>query len=433
MKQERKDLPKSQIELTLEFSVDELQPFLIEAAQEISQHKNIAGFRPGKAPYEIVSRSVGEMFIYQTAANFAIEDAINKFLDNEKIEIVGEPALSIQKLAPNNPLVAKINFIVLPKIKLADISSIKIPALPEIKVEVKEIDKIIENLRDLRVKEICEEKPAANSDKVEIDFSVLVDNVPIENGQAKKHPLILGQGTMIPGFEENIIGLKTGEEKEFELAFPDKYPDKKMAGKKATFKVKIIAVCRREMPEINEEFAKGFGFENMQKLRSQLEENIKLDKTAREEEKQEIAMLEQLVEKSEFSDLPDQLIDEETHKMLHELEDNASRQGMKFNDYLAHLKKTEADLLVDFVPDAIKRVKTSLAIREFAKQENITANEQEINEEIEHSLAHYKTHPTYAGQISDLEKNMRSSDGRRYFENALRNKKAIAKLKELII
>ena len=234
---------------------------------------------------------------------------------------------------------------------------------------------------------------------------------------------------MIPGFEDNIIGLKKNEVKEFELEFPKKYHEEKLQGKKALFKIKINSVYKIELPEVNDEFAKGFGLKNLDDLKKHLESNIKHEKEMKENQRFELELVEQLIEKSKFEELPDSLVDDETHKMIHELEDNVIRQGMKFDDYLSNIKKTEADLRLDFAIDAIKRVKTGLAIRALAEKENVTAEEKEINDEIERALATYKFHPQYEGKLAELEQNMRSENGQRYFSNLIRNRKAMEFLK----
>ena len=140
-----------------------------------------------------------------------------------------------------------------------------------------------------------------------------------------------------------------------------------------------------------------------------------------------------MLDKSSFGEIPDELIDDEAHKMVHELEDNMTRQGMKFDDYLTHLKKSEADLRLDFVPEAIKRVKTALLMRAIAKAEGITALSEEVNQEIERTLASYKLHPAYEGQIAELEQNIRSVNARRYFENVIVNRKTMLLIKDKIL
>ena len=426
----KKALPKAQMEFTVEMTVDELKPYLQSATEEIAMHRKIEGFRPGKAPYEIVVREVGEMFIYQTAAGFATDAVMPKVLAEEKVEIVDQPKIEVQKLAPNNPFIFKATADLVPEIKLCEYDKVKVKPMKEIQIEDKDIDRVMADLQKMRAKEALADKAVEKSDKVELDFDTFVDNVAIEHGNAKKHSLIIGEGRMIPGFEEQLIGLKANEEKEFELAFPKEYHEKSLAGKKATFKVTVTAVFKIELPKMDDEFATGLGFKEFTDLKKHIEANIRDEKEHKEEQRVELELINELIEKSTFGDIPESLINEETHKMFHELEDNVSREGLKFEDYLNHLKKTEGDLRLDFVPDAIKRVKTGLLIRQVAKLENIQADDKEIEAEIERSLASYKFHPAYADKLPELEKNMRSANARPYFANMIANRKTLELLKE---
>jgi len=432
MKISKKSLPKTQLELLIELTSDELKSFVESTALQISKNRNIAGFRPGKAPFDIVVKEVGEMTLYQTAANEAIDETLIKIIDDEKINLVGQPKIEVQKLAPSNPFIFKATLDLVPKIELCEYAKIKVKSMTEIKVENSEVEKVVADLRSMRAKEILknENEPVELGDKVELDFETFIDQVAIDGGQAKGHSLVIGKGQMIPGFEDNIIGLKKDETKEFELEFPKKYHEEKLQGKKALFKIKILTIYKIELPEVNDEFAKGFGLKNLDDLKKHLESNIKREKEMKENERYELELIEQLIDKSKFEELPDSLVEDEIHKMIHELEDNVVRQGMKFEDYLSNIKKTEADLHLDFSADAIKRVKTGLVIRVLAEKERITADEKEINDETERSLASYKFHPQYEGKLAELEQNMRSENGQRYFSNLIRNRKAMELLKE---
>ncbi len=433
MKVEKKDLPKKEIEYIFELTTEELKPYLDKAAVEISKDKKIQGFRPGKAPYAIVVKEVGEMQVMQTAANLAISKIVYEHLQKEDLEIVDEPAVEVLKLAPNNPFRFKATVSLVPHVQIADYDKISIKPVPEIKVESKEVEKTLEDISKSRGKEALADKAAEKGDKVEMNFDTFMDNVPIEHGSAKKHALVLGEGKMIPGFEDNVVGMKKDEEKEFDLAFPKEYHEKKLAGKKATFKIKVLAVYKVEMPTIDDAFAKELGLKDLAGLKTHVESNIKREKQLKEEQKQELEMINSLIDKSTFDELPEILINQEAHKMVHELEDTIMRQGMDFKHYLEHMKKTEADLRLDFTPDAIKRVKTAILIREAAKKEKLEVTDKEVDEEIERTIASYKLNPAYASQMAELEKNIRSDHAKRYFKNLITNRKTIQKLKTTLI
>jgi trigger factor len=433
MKIEKKELPKKQLELTIEVSAEELKPFIEKTVEEISKSKNIAGFRPGKAPYDMVVKEVGEMTIYQTAANSAIEKYYIEAATKEELEVVDQPKIEVVKLAPGNDFIFKATVALMPNIEVADLEKINVKDVEAEKVTDAELDKTIDRLLHMRAKETLEEKAAEKGDKVEMSFKSFMDNVPLEGGQAEKHSTVIGEGMMIPGFEDNLVGLKKGEEKEFELTFPEKYHEKKLAGKKATFKVKVAGVYKIEIPELNDELAVGFGFKDVEGLKGNIRNNITQEKDNKAKQKQELEIVEALIEKSTFDEIPETMIDSEVHKMLHEMEENISRQGMKMEDYLTNIKKTEADLKLDFAPDALKRVKTGLVIRQIAIDNSITATPDDIKAEKEKTIAQYKLNPATAEQVPELEKQLEHENSTRYFENLIANRKTVEFIKSKVI
>ncbi len=425
----KKELPKKQIELIIELSEKEVKPYLEKAAERLSEDKPIKGFRPGKAPFDTVVRQFGEMALYQNASQDMIAENYYKAIEQENFETVEQPKIDIVKMAPKNPFIFKATVSLLPSVELPEYKKIKAKKLEEIKIEDSEIEKVLADLKKMRAKETLVDREVKERDRVEVDFNTCVDKVPIEGGEAKKYPLVIGDKKMIPGFEEQIIGMKKDEEKEFDLEFPKDYHQKTIAGKLAKFKVKLLAVYQIDLPEITEEFAKGMGVPTVEALKNQIKKNLEDEKKAKAVQKQEFEIIEQLIEKATFEEIPDILVDEETHKMLHELEDNVTRQGLDFQQYLNHLKKSEAEMRLEFSADALKRVKTALSIRAIAKKEELKATKKEIDEEQEKTLASYKLQPQYQNQLDQLEKNIKTENARRYFENLIANKKVIEFLK----
>jgi trigger factor len=433
MKIEREDRPKSQVVLTIELSAEELTPYLEVAARELSEQKSIPGFRSGHVPYPILVQRFGDQAILQHAVSAIVGKSFYEAAEKENLDFIDQPSIDIQKVAAGNPFVYKATLAVLPKVEVADFRELSVKPLPKIEVKQEEIDKVINDLRKMRAKEVLVERAAKIGDRVEVDFETVVDGVAIPGGKAEKYPLVLGDGQMIPGFEDNAVGLKAGEEKEFELSFPKDYHSENLKGKKAKFKVKMLAVYQIDLPELNEEFTKGLGLKTVEDLTTHISRNLEMEKQAAAEQKQDVAIVNLLIDKSKFGDLPDVLVNNEAHKMVHELEDNVERQGLKFADYLNHLKKKESDLLLDFAPDAVKRVKTALVIRQLALNEKISASEEEIHAEIDKTLNSYRLNPQYASELVEIEKNIESESSHRYFANLLTNRKVLALLKTTMV
>ncbi|MFA5358606.1 MAG: trigger factor [Patescibacteria group bacterium] len=424
----KKELSKAQIEFTIEVSPEETKPYLIKAAEIISTEKSIAGFRPGKAPYDVVKKEVGEMTIYQHAADNIIGKTLYEVLEKElpNTDVVGSPQINIEKMAPDNPLVYKAIITLLPEVTLDDYSKIKV-AKKDVKIDSKEIETILTNLQNIHAKETVKLGPLEKGDKVNVNFDVFVDGVAIEGGSSKNFPLVIGEGRFIPGFEEQIVGMSQNENKEFELRFPEDYHAKNLAGKLAKFKVEVKETFKRELPELNNDFAKTLGgYQTIEDVRKGIEHNLLHEAEEKENQKQEIEMLDELIKIAKFSELPESMIHAEAHKMIHELEHSIEHQGLKFEDYLKHLKKTEQELEKEILPEAKKRVQTALIARKVADQNKLWATDEEIDKELEEIKKVY-------GQSPEVADNLSSPGYRRYLATSLTNRKVIEHLKKEII
>lgn len=418
MKTQLQKLPRGQMELTIELTAEEYQPFLEQAAKKIAAEIKIPGFRPGKASFEIIKQRVGENEIWQEALEFAIRKTLVKVIDENKLMTVGSPQADVVKLAPANPVIYKAIVNLLPQVKLGDYKKIKLTKKP-IKIKPEQIKKVLADLQKMRAKETLVNRPAQKNDKVEIDFATFLDRIPMENGKTTKAPLIIGEGNFIPGFEDQLIGMSRDETKEFQLKFPENYHQKNLAGRLVDFQVKMNAVYNLELPELNDDFIKSLGkFQNLGELENQIKENLEAEAKHQEEHRLEDEMMEKIIKLSEFDDIPDLLVDSESKKMIDELEYNVSMQGIKFDEYLTHLKKTRDDLLLDFVQPAIVRVKSALIIRNIGQTENIIALEKEVDEEIEKALANY-------GSNAEIEKNLKEPAYRDYLKNVIVSRKVI--------
>jgi len=305
--------------------------------------------------------------------------------------------------------------------------------MPEIKIEEKEIQKTIDNLLSMRAKEAAVTREAKKGDRCELDFETFIDNVAIEGGQAKKYSLELGKSQMIPGFEENLVGKKAGEDFEFDLRFPKDYHNKGVADKIAHFKIKMHTVFERTLPEVNDEFAKGLGFKSLEMFKKHLKTNIRQEKEQNEQAKKDKEIIDLIMSKSKFGDIPEALLNSEIDKMIMELKDNVSKQGLVFEDYLKHLKKSEAELKIDFAGDALKRIEAALIIRKIAENEKIEATAEEIDQEVERSIAMYKLQQVPEPELKKIEKQLRSEQYRDYVSSLLRNRKTIELLRAEII
>lgn len=421
----KKELDKNQVELTIEVSTKELEPFLKKAATRLSQSTKIAGFRPGKAPYDMVVKQLGEMNVLQEALDNIVSQTFYDAVQKEKLETVGRPDVKIEKVAPGNSLVYVAKVSLLPEVTLGEWKTLSIKK-KDVEPSDDEIKKTLDQLSQMQVKETVVDRVIKKGDKAEVDFEVYIDKVLIEGGKNPKYPVVIGDSKMIPGFEDQLIGLKKDDKKEFELSFPDKYFQENLAGKKATFKIKVLDVFERELPKMDDAFAKNLGFESIDKLKEQLKENIKQDKKNKEKQRAEGEAILEIVKQTKIGDIPPTLIENEVHKMIHELEHSISQQGMQMDHYLESIKKTHDDLHKDFGPQAEERVKAALVMRQIALAEKIKADDKEIDAELDKQKEMYKDN-------KEAIENIKNPIYREHLANLISNQKVVDFIAKTII
>lgn len=425
MKVSQESLKQSQTKLTVELTVEEFAPYIEKAARHMAEHVDIPGFRKGQAPLEVIKQKVGEMAVYEQAAEYAVQKTLPQAIKEKNLLTVGQPAIGIDKLAPGNPFVYNATVPLMPSVTLPDLKKVT-GKKPEAKVGDEDIQKVIDNVRKMRGSETAVDREAKNGDKVEVSFKVFLDSVPIDGGTSEKYPLVLGEKTMIPGFEKQIVGMKKDQEKEFKLTFPKDYGQKTLAGKECDFKVKLLNVLEITLPELNDEFASTLGdFKTVADMKKAIAENLQKEKDQQADMAFEREVLQSLVDQSKFGDIPEVMVTQETQTMLGELEQNVARQGLDFNEYMKHLGKDRKSLTLDLTPDAVKRIKSALTIRALAEQQKIEASKEDIEKEL-HDLRH-----AYEGNHAVL-RQLDSPGYREYMAFVIRNKKTIHWLKEQV-
>ena len=413
-----KKLPKSLTEVRVTVSAEELKPFLEKAAGELSQRAKIEGFRPGKAPYDVVKGRFGEMAILEEALPAVVQKHFVEIVKKESLQTVGEPKVNVEKAAPGNEVVFTVTVAMYPHAtKLADYKKGRVKP-KDAKVEDAEVEKVVNELRKMQSTEKDVDREVRAGDKVIVDMEMKHDKVVVEGGTAKNHGIYLDEPYYVPGLNEQILGMKKGEKKSFMLKFPKDHFNKMLAGKDIDFDVELKNVQEIVHPEVTDAFAKTLGQESMEKLRGLLRKNLENEAVTKETQRQEIAILEELVKDSHFEEVPDVLTNAEAHKMLHELEHSVEQQHLEFSEYLKQIKKTRDQLLLDFTPEALKRVKTAVLLRTIAEKENLEPTDVEFIEEQTKLINMYKDDAQTQAQV-------RSEDGEAYIRNMLRNRKVL--------
>ncbi len=425
MKTENKKISGGRYEVTVEFDQTELQPYLEKAALALSQKQVIAGFRPGKAPFEVIVSQFGEMTIYEEAARLAVSKTCYAILDEQKLETVGQPEVHVEKLAPGNPFIYKIIVPVMPEVTLVDLGKKKFKK-KQAKITKEKVKEVINNIRRTRATEKLENRAARKGDKVEVDFDIYLDRVLVEQGSQKNYPFILGEGAMLSGFEEQVEGMKAGEEKEFKLRFPKDYFSKDLRNRECDFKVKCRAVYSLALSPIDEDFLKEMRVKTEKELHDKIETNLLVEEQRKLDMQLENEVFNYLIESSQFGSIPDTLVQAEVKRMLDEFRDQLARQGINYDDYLAHINKKEEDLILDKTPDALRRVKSSLIVHKIIKDENLEIPSEDLKKEMDGILAS-------PGLGEEQKKNIESKEYQSYVKNSMLSKKAVDFIKKKMI
>ena len=383
-------LPKSEIEIEVELSPEEMRSYYELALNEAKGDIEIDGFRKGKAPAELIEKKVGVARIAERASVLAVEKTYTEIAKElsaktkENFEPLGAPEVKVTKMVEGGPLEYKARLTVLPEIQLPDYKKIARPINAKKRtageIADEEVEKTLDRLCDSRASLITMTRTAQKGDRVEIDFEARQAGATLENGKSENHPLIIGEGKFMPGFEKELIGMKTNEEKSFSVEAPKDYIETGLAGKKIDFKVQIKLIQEKKLPQLSDEFAKGLGnFENLEALKNNIRGGLSMEKKAKERSARRIEIIEAITAQIS-TEFPDLLINRELDKMTGELRSNIERMSLQWPDYLGHIKKTEEDLKKDWTKDAVRRIKIALVLRKIGQAEKIEPTEEEIQE-----------------------------------------------------
>lgn len=425
MQHTRENLPGHMVKLTVTLDPTEIEPQMKRAAEEISRNTKIDGFRPGHAPYEVIKQRVGEMRILEVALQPLIQKSLLEAVHSEDLKTVGSPEVNIEKAAPQNPVVYSARLALMPEVtKLADLAQISV-AKKTLEIPGDKIDAALKDLQKMQATETRVDRAAGAEDKIVVDFTMSKQHVPIDGGVAKDHAIFLAENYYIPGLKEQLIGMKAGDSKQFTLKFPEEHAQKMLAGADIDYDVTAKEVFEMTFPALDDAFTKKLGKETVAELRALVQQNMETETKERNDRDTEVELLEAIAAKSEFTDIPQTLIDHETDAMFHELEREIEGRGIPFEDYLRDLQKTEADMKKDFESQAMTRVKVALALAKCADTLNIQVEESEIDQAIDAMAAQYKD-PKIREQIF-------SPQYREHEAVILRNKKTIEKLKETMV
>lgn len=414
--------PKSVVRVTIELAPAEMKPYLDRAAETLSKTYKIEGFRPGKASLGIVQQKIGAGPVWEEAAEHAVRASFVQAVREHQLSTVGAPNISVHKLAPENPFVFHADVAIMPEVTLGDYRHLTSKPKPK-PVTDEQVQQSLEQLRDMFAKDEPVESSAERGHKVEVDFTLTANGAPVEGGSSTNHPVVIGSNQFIPGFEDQLVGLKAGDQKEFTLPFPKNYGNKTLAGQTGTFKVTTKKVFRIDKPALDDAFAQQASrSKTLDELKSQIRENLRQEADHEADRDFERALIDELIGLTKFTELPELMVNAELDKMLAEMKEEVERRGMKYEDYLSSIKKNDAELRQEFMAHATRRVKSALLLRSIAKAERIEPSADEIRAEIDQALKTYASYPELKSQIE-------SEDYRDFAKVMLTNRQVMAKIK----
>ena len=382
-------LEHNMAKLTIEVSAEEVEKALQAAYLKERSKISLPGFRKGKVPRQMIEKMYGPEVFYDEAANRMISEAYAKAYDESELEIASQPTIDIVQLEKGKPFIFTAEVAVKPEVKLGEYKGLKVDKYST-RVTQKEVDEEIEKVREqhARIVEVTD-RAVADKDDVTLDFEGFVDGVPFEGGKAENHELEIGSKTFIPGFEDQIIGMKIDEERDINVKFPEEYFSKDLAGKDATFKVKLHEIKKKELPELDDEFAKDVSeFDTLDELKKSIKEKIEEENKNKEKYETEEEAIKTVCENTEI-DIPSGMIELEIDNMIKDIEARLSYQGLKLEQYLQMMGKTESEMRTEFEEQAKRSVKSRLVLEAIATAEDTLPTDEEVTEKIKEMAKQY--------------------------------------------
>ena len=406
----------NEVKLEVTIEAEKFENAIKKVYFQSAKYFNIPGFRKGKAPQNIVERYYGKEIFYEDAFNEIVPDEYENAIKENKLEVVSKPTIDVVQMEKGQDLIFTAVVSVKPEVKLGKYKGIEIEKI-EYNVKDEDVEKELKQMQDKNSRLVTvDDRAAIDGDTANINFEGFVDGKAFEGGKAENHDLVLGSHSFIEGFEDQVVGMKIGEDKDINVTFPKEYFSKDLAGKPAVFKVKLNELKKKELPELDDEFAKDVSeFDTIEELKNSIKEKLEKQNKDREKYEKEDAVVKALVDEMEV-EIPAGMVELEVENMMKDMESRMSYQGLKMEQYLKMLNKTEEDLKKEYEPEAINAIKSRLALEAVVKAENIEATDSEIKAKIAEMATNY------GKEATDLEQN---ENIKNYIKQGIENEKAM--------
>ena len=383
-------MEKNMAKLTIEVAAEDLEKAMQNAYQKAKGRISIPGFRKGKAPRKMIEQMYGKGIFLEDAVNALIPEHYSKALAECDLEIVSQPTIDITQAEPGKALIFTAEVATKPEVTLGDYKGVEVPKT-EINVTDEDVDAEIKKEQEKNSRTInVEDRGAQLQDVVTIDFEGSVDGVPFDGGQATEYPLTLGSNTFIPGFEDQLVGAKVGDDVDVKVTFPKEYQAKELAGKEAVFKCAVKKIEAKELPELDDDFAKDVSeFDTLAEYKEHVKTNLVERKENEAKRAKEDAAVDKAIENAQM-DIPEAMLKTQCRQMLDDFSRRMQSQGLSMEQYFQFTGMTADKMMEDMKPQALKRIQTRLVLEKVAEVENIQPTEEEVNEEIAKMAEAYK-------------------------------------------
>ena len=383
-------LEKNMAKLTIEVSAEDLDKAMEKAYQKQKSRISLPGFRKGKAPRKMIESMYGKGVFMEDAVNSLVPQEYTKALGECDLEIVSQPEINVTQMEPGKALIFTADVAVKPEVTLGDYKGVEVPK-SEITVTDEEVDAEVKKEQDKNARTVAvEDRAAANGDITTIDFEGFVDGVAFEGGKGTDYALTLGSGTFIPGFEDQLVGANTGDHVEVKVTFPEEYQAKELAGKEAVFQCDVKKIETKEVPELDDEFAKDVSeFDTLAEYKEDVKKKLTEKKEKEARTAKENAAVDKAIENAQM-DIPELMTKTECRQMMDDFSRRMQQQGLSMEQYFQFTGQSMDKMMEDMKPQALKRLQTRLVLEKVAEAENIQPSEEEITEEIQKMADAYK-------------------------------------------
>ena len=393
-------LEKSMVELQFSIDAETFKAAVNNAFKREGKKYAIPGFRKGKAPRHMIEKMYGSDIFHYDAVNDLFPEAYEAAVKEAKIDVVGRPDPEVVSMSEADGGVLKVKVAVKPEVELGEYAGLTVTKEAK-NVNEADVDAEVKRMQDRNGRLLTREGAAENGDTVDIDFEGFVDGKAFEGGKAEHYSLVLGSGSFIPGFEDQVVGHSAGEEFDVNVKFPEEYGAAELAGKDATFKIKLHEVKYKELPALDDDFAKDVSeYDTLDELKDSIRNNIKTNLDKQAEQKVENDLMDQVITNMK-ADIPDAMVDSRIDELVQDFEYRISQQGLKLADYLKYMGMNIEQFRAQFKEQADKQVKMRLAMEAIVAKEGITASDEEFEEEVKRIADAYKMEADKVKSIVD--------------------------------